>query len=187
MFLDNYNKILMARAARKYGSASVINWNNEAVNFAVNDGYSSAFWPLFRDNNTNIAPLCGSLMYVSNDTTIFYENSSMSYDPSRWGVIFGDGDTPASYNDYKLSGNIITDFTASSQANAFIADGAVYNEATYNITNTGAANIVIKEIGISLYDNYHVYRILITHDVFEAPIVIAPGSTGIVKYIIKIS
>ena len=140
-------------------------------------GLTSAFWGY------------SALFAISNNSTVFYGNSTTTTNANQFGVIIGDGDTQPDVTDYKLSGNIITSFTATTAISQNVADGKVQFVATYNITNTGSDPIVIKEIGLTRRSQVYApqYRILLTHDLLATPVTIAPGDTGVVTYKIEIS
>ena len=130
----------------------------------------------------------GSYLGVSNGTTYYKENNtSTSNECFYGGVIFGDGDTAPALTDYCLSGNMITDFSASTAISRAIENGKIKATITYNILNTGASPIIIKEMGVSIPNSGSSERILLSRFVLDTPVTIAPGDTGVVTYKIEIS
>ena len=136
-------------------------------------------WYQYMDGLTYACSFYG----VSNGTT-YYAGNNSDNDYALSGVIFGDGDTEPSVNDYCLSGNMITAFAATTSMNRSIS-GGVIGVATYNITNTGSDPFTIKELGVSRAGNSK--RVLLTRSILETPVTIAPGDTGVVIYKIEIS
>lgn len=130
-----------------------------------------------------------SLRQISNNSRLYYDSSSTTNYASYSGVIIGDGDIEPSINDYKLSGNQITNFSATTAVSSAINDNKIVFTATYNITNTGGSDFTIKEIGMTRMNNVFApsYRVLLTHDLLEIPVTIAAGDTGVVTYKIEIS
>ena len=107
------------------------------------------------------------------------------------GAVFGDGNTPPTAEDYKLSGNYITSgfkYTAALSYNFTDADASI--TATYTITNTSEAPILIKEVGliaalneINTANNIK-NNALIDRTVRDTPVTIPAGGIGQVVYTI---
>ena len=130
----------------------------------------------------------GTLYIISNNSLLYYGNSSGN---ATWGpytgVIIGDGDVVPTVDDYSLSGNQITDFSATTAIASSVDNGKISIVGTYNITNTGASPFTIKEIGTSKISKETTARVLLTRDLLATPVTIAPGDTGVVTYKIEIS
>lgn len=151
--------------------------------------FTDAFNFLCGNYPTNYAKWVPTFYYLSNLTDIFYGNSSTSDFASQTGAILGDGDTAPDPDDYTLSGNILTDFTASTAISTSIINGKIVGIVNYTITNTGASDLVIKEIGVRRITGSYGYSLgtLVFRDVLATPVTIAPGDTGVVTYKIEIS
>ena len=124
---------------------------------------------------------CASFLGICNGTTYYFGSAS----DTTWkngGLILGDGDVAPDLSDYKLSGNMITDFSATSSLSGLIVDGKYEFTSIYSITNTGASTITIKEIGMSKPNSGNDGRILLSRSVLDAPIVINPGNIGTLIY-----
>lgn len=153
-----------------------------------NDGFFG--WQMARDwlynNDSTYVNKCGTYCGVSNGTRYYIGASSTTSYPYS-GVIFGDGNTPPEATDYKLSGNMITDFSAvitvTRQRNA---DGLIYT-FTYNITNTGASDLTIRELAVTIPNIANTKRILLSRSLLSTPVTIEPGQTGVVTYVLEIS
>ena len=104
-----------------------------------------------------------------------------AYDGTHGGVVFGDGDTPATAEDYKLAGNIITGIVATANLARSIDNGVAQIVATYTIN--ASSEVTIKEItaftnaGVS---NYYI----VDRTVLDEPVTIPAGGIGQVVYTI---
>ncbi len=158
-------------------NVSFVSYNASESEFPFVFAKSSGFWGYT------------SLRQISNNSRLFYDSTSTTTHASYSGVIIGDGDAEPSINDYKLSGNQITTFTANTAVTSAINGNKIEFIATYNITNTGGSDFTIKEIGMTRMSNIYApsYRVLLTHDLLATPVTIAAGDTGIVTYKIEIS
>ena len=103
-------------------------------------------------------------------------------------VEFGDGDTPPTLNDYKLSGNTITGCTVSFTKTVDNQDENGFTvTAIHTITNGNSSEITIREVGryshaqyaSGSYGNY-----LIDRTVLDTPVTIPAGGIGQVEYTI---
>lgn len=106
------------------------------------------------------------------------------------GVVFGDGNTPVTVDDYTLSGNVITGLSAS--AGVSIENTEEYTEytAVYTIPNTGSEDITIKEIGLffsTQQSSALATKILIERTVLDEPLTIPAGGVGQITYTIKLA
>lgn len=178
VFHDNYNKTSAETTIIDYSGASV----TDSLLYNLS---SSAYYAFQHSAITNYSTL-PSLYLLSNNDRIFYGTSNTS-GGSYAGVILGDGDTAVASSDHSLSGNIITAFTATTAVSSAYADGKLIFTGTYNITNTGADSIIVKEIGLSKKNYATSSRTLLARSVLETPVTIAPGDTGVVTYKIEIS
>lgn len=119
-------------------------------------------------------------------------NLRTSYSAKQCGVILGTGTTPVSFNDYKLSGDIISTFNYSAQVSKGADESGMYITAVYTITNTSSSPITIGEIGImnnttstSTSASDGKYCILLERTVLETPVTIEAGGVGQVTYTIR--
>lgn len=113
-----------------------------------------------------------------------------------YGLVFGSGNEPATIDDYKLSGDVITGCAYSNAINHSMSDdgseGAI--TATYTITNNNDEDITIGEIGLysEMYwmtkqNTYTCYPVLWERTVLESPITIPAGGVGQVTYTIQMN
>lgn len=102
-----------------------------------------------------------------------------------FGVGFGSGSTPASYDDYALQSPISSGISGGSvtgaltQASAYDSDThKISSIRSYTFTNSSASNITVRELGlftrpISMSTNI----VMIYHEVFDEDIVLEPGES----------
>ena len=191
MLLKNWYSFLngLLRAAPSFSgsSVSVRSYDGSVVTpRTVNYGSSSSFDGFNPFALSVNDPMYGTFYALNNTNTIYYGNSSSTSNVSTCGVLLGDGDVQPTFDDYKLSGNIITDFSAVTSMSVVETENGLEMTAIYNITNTGSSDITIKEIGNTRYGGPNI-RILITRDVLSNPVIIAPGNSGIITYKLKIN
>lgn len=104
------------------------------------------------------------------------------------GAVLGTGTTPPSLDDYRLSGDMITDFNYTSTVSIEEVDGGVEYTAVYTITNAGADEFTIGEIGLfgTTYGSSSAsYAVLIERTVLDEPVTIPAGGVGQVTYTIR--
>ena len=98
---------------------------------------------------------------------------------SMGGVMFGDGNTPPTVDDFQLSGDHFTTYS-SSVTHTYDPDA---NEATvtYTLTNTGSTDFTIREVGGICTSS----AILAFREVLDSPVTIVAGGIGQVTIKIK--
>ena len=104
-----------------------------------------------------------------------------SYNASGGGVIFGDGDTPPTAEDYKLAGNIITGLSTSVNMTSSINNGVAQIVATYTIT--ASSEVTIKEIA-AFANAGSTGKYMVDRTVLDTPVTIPAGGIGQVEYTI---
>lgn len=119
--------------------------------------------------------------------SIYFLQTSLT---SSGGAIIGTGTTPATIDDYKLAGDMITTFTYSKTVTITHDDEKTTITALYTITNTGNAAFTIGEIGLmagSYASTNTSYRCLVERTVLDSPVTIEAGGVGQVTYTIEIN
>ena len=113
-------------------------------------------------------------------------------------IVVGDGDTPVTYEDYKMSGsNMYTGFTAVSNTVAFNAEKNCWvRTLVTKYTNSTDSDVVFKEWGIwrgadsgtyySTYNNNSAYIALTFREVLPEPITVAANSTATLTFTLDI-
>ena len=148
------------------------------------------YWnPGILDTNGNS---CEHYVYYSSSLSPVYNLAealkSIDTDYTGKGVRFGTGNTPATLDDYKLSGDIITTLSGNCAiSNGVDADGA-YVTALYTLTNTGNSDVTVAEVGTFVYINRtststKAYP-MIDRTVLDTPVTIPAGGIGQVVYTI---
>lgn len=175
MFTKNWYKALTAEI---YNSSDVtgINTSGAVQKFMKNSSATGGVYP-------HTAPILmgGSELLASNNNVPYIGSVRTSL--INGGVIFGDGDTTPTLNDYNLAGNLITSISASVITNAVTNDDGCTLNCIYTITNSGSEAITIKEIGLVMKSTTS-YTYLLERTVLESPVTIEPGGVGQVNYTI---
>lgn len=110
------------------------------------------------------------------------------------GVSFGTGNTPTSFDDYTLSGDVVTAISFTLVRSCGVDDNGCTLTCIYTITNTENKDVTIGEVGIwGRYEYYYnnsnrktVYP-LIERTVLESPVTIPAGGVGQVTYTIRLN
>ena len=106
----------------------------------------------------------------------------------REGVLFGTGDTPASLDDYKLAGDLITNIVASINRTYSYSEAQQSLKAVYTITNNNAEEITIREVALHVLfystTSGGTNGCVIDRTVLDTPVTIPAGGVGQVEYTI---
>ena len=105
-----------------------------------------------------------------------------SYSP---GIVFGNGSTLVTPDDYCLSGDVIDTINGSADVQTTINDDYCEFVVTYTMTNVGNSPITIGEIGLCL--PIASSPTLVERTVLETPITIEAGGVGQVTYTIRMN
>jgi hypothetical protein len=111
------------------------------------------------------------------------------------GIQIGNGTAPVTWNDYKLASPI-----------PHSPSGVVYGAMSYSnivdepaggsfrliraFTNNGATAITITEVGLAaraVASGVGFVQILLARDLLSTPVIIAPGATATIRYIIRVT
>lgn len=200
MFTRNF---WMAEAANRLGKLSEVSGTSDAkpklisVSGAVADSkhydsYSSATMSCVGASIGNVLQTIKGIDVSNNVTDSNYSKETGSYGC----IVFGSGNTPATIDDYKLSGDPIQNISYSYANNStYNEDGSATNLSyNYTITNNNDTAITIGEIGMFTeamwkvaYSNYIHNYYLLERTVLENPITIPAGGVGQVTYNIQIN
>lgn len=108
------------------------------------------------------------------------------------GVIFGNGNAPATPNDYKMAGDLMSNGSVSVAQSENRADDGSYVELVniYTVTNAMNEDFTIAEVGVvggfgNNSQNY--FTCLLDRTVLETPITIPAGGVGVVTYTIRMN
>lgn len=185
MWVENWYKVLKAfndNTGKSNATANITYYNGTSGATSIVYNLSSSQYYIMQLSDTG-SSITASIAKLSNGTNVFRLNYTDNN--TTTGVILGDGDTPPTLTDYCLSGNMITDFTATTAITSAINNGKLEIIATYNITNTGGSAFTIKEIANTFapYSN----RIMLSRELLATPLTIEPGNTGVLTYKIEIT
>lgn len=131
-----------------------------------------------------------SLIYANSGAYYMPEIDDLRSSLSGYGgAIIGTGTTPPAIDDYNLSGDMITTFSASSAVSRAIDDSGHTITVVYTITNTGTADFTIGEIGLIAGTNTSAAanKCLLERTVLDTPVTIAAGGVGQVTYTIRMN
>lgn len=187
MFLRNYDNIMLVNCIRPKISSSSSNYiaSSNATYFA--DGY-------YNIKSTSAA--------ISNITAAIYCNEvNPAFSMSTEGICLGDGNESVTYDDYKLSGNLVTNklvqVTRTVKYDSETGKWKVTLIASYS--NTGSTDITISEWGMwkynygtsqttssPSYSNSSSSCYLVFREVLDEPIVIEAGTTATLTFSIDI-
>lgn len=135
------------------------------------------------------------LRIAATGNAVYYPrmaNVITSYE-GNGGVIFGDGNTLPTRDDYRLSGNVISTVTGTATGGFTTDADGVTGTYTYTLTNTGSADITIAEVGLitgghstsSRTGPY--YKLLMERTVLDSPVTIPAGGVGQITYTIRMN
>ena len=114
-----------------------------------------------------------------NNIGLMHTNINTNSNFSGNGVIFGDGDTPANIDDYKLSGNLITTLSGNGLISCEYVDDKCIATRIFTLTNTGSEDVTIREVATLAGFNY---QTIIERTVLDNPVTIPAGGIGQVTY-----
>lgn len=198
MFLRNFDNILLLSLGL---GGPTIPYTGNSANLYLNSTTS------FLDGNLNVKKpdaSVGSLRYISRSNE--YSNRQAILSLKFDGICLGDGDTEVTYDDYKLSGNVVKNNLV------VVSNNTTYDSVTKQYTTTLVASynnateetITIKEWGkftnnfydssnysangtiINAFSNSDSKSILLTREVLETPVVIEPGETATLTFQLKV-
>ena len=175
MFTNNWYKT----------SASAIT-KNSAQNFLNVNGVEKGLYSSSSTRNISLGSDTGA------SDTAYIGRLVKTYN-GYGGVRLGTGDAPATADDYKLSGDLITGYSFTAEVKTQNSAESDKITAIYTITNTSSSEITIKEIGIvaKMSSNTSTAQIadmgLLERTVLDAPVTIPAGGVGQVEYTITIN
>ena len=173
MILDNYFKLISILTFYSF------NDNIPENGFTASSGtkYALGYANKFTSSSSGDAIFSSSVLQSSYTT-----NS---------GIIFGTGDTPPTFNDYKLSGDIIKGLTAQTVIESNTTSNGCYRKFIITIQNTTSEAKTIREVGYvrrapalkSSGDTTIIYP-LVERTVLDNPVTIPANGFGQVEYTI---
>lgn len=156
-------------------------------------------------NNVKIKGTRGQVSTLTNSTELEGWRISPSqswgintnYDQAETGMLsnytypcmfLGDGDTPPTSDDYKLSGNPVNLTTQGYLATAISNDNITF---TGNAINNTESEVTIKEVGIGFYVDYRAastfWACMWSREVLDTPIVVPAGAGKVITITIDFS
>lgn len=139
-------------------------------------------------NTASIGPADSSTVLSSHYAGLNFRNIALTkseYTSGGAGAIFGNGTTPPTEDDYKLSGDIVTGYTSSGTASTEIVGSQIIQEAVYTLTNTSSSDITISEVGyVGRTSSSTAHYFLLDRTLLDSPVTIPAGGVGQVTYTI---
>ena len=179
MLTKNWYQLLLSQVF--YSGVNCINTAGTTQSVSVSQGYQLCF-----GNNYYQCPSIHAPRFLHTTTTF---NSSSAGNGSNnnqgAGVYFGTGAVAPSFDDYTFSGDIIHTAQATPTVNTVNLDNGKAITGVYTITNTGAEEITIREVGLVWAERK--YRILLDRTVLDTPVTIPAGGIGQVVYTITLN
>lgn len=113
---------------------------------------------------------------------------------TRARAVLGTGTTPPTFDEYSLSGEIITTITSIVASNSYtVEEDGVAITTTWTVSNTGTEAITIGEVGFygayktaAAVSNSNMSAMLIERTVLDEPITIEAGGVGQVTYTVRL-
>lgn len=173
MFTRNWYKFLAKTIEHSKKSITVKNLKNEDQ--TISSMHEPAIDFGYEDSN-NESQVCSLLTFSKNIATGY-----------RAGIVFGNGDTPVTYDDYTLAGTQFTTFTGTKSLAIDVTEDKTTYTALYTLTNTGESPFTIKEIGLigkTTSTSSNSYLCLLERTLLDEPITIEPQGVGQVTYTI---
>lgn len=195
-----------------YQAANFVNKSNEVMGKTENDGkpklitVSGAVAGNTYNTTYNYRDVSFGLIHAVKQVSTFDVSQNSGDDTnsivskSNGGVYFGSGNTPATIDDYKLSGDVIQNITTSYVENSiYEEDGSAGTLSyTYTITNNNDTEITIGEVALfgeaywqtassSNSATYTHFFYLFERTALESPVTIPAGGVGQVTYTIRMN
>jgi hypothetical protein len=176
MFLRNWYRAL---TAEMYNHSSVTGINTSGLTCNIVGGGSSG--GIY--SRTSLTMTGGSSLSSSNTSAPNMGVVQTDY-AYKGGIVFGTGSAEPTFDDYRLSGDLITTISSSASVTATLDDDGCTFVGTYTLTNTGSDGITVKEIGLLMSNNSGPVM-LIERTVLDEPVTIPAGGVGQVTYTIR--
>lgn len=171
MFTKNYYRALAAFSSGRNITIVSANRNNYALNYE----YADRLIAISKSNND----------YPSLKKFNKYEKESNSY--SYYGVVFGNGTTQPTIDDYQLAGDHFQTYDATVVVTQNGTEDYEEVVAIYTITNTGTTEFTISEIGLTACGGSNNQGTLIERTLLDTPVTIPAGGIGQVTYTIRMN
>lgn len=172
MFLKNYYKALAVVTSAK------------KVTYRAKDG---KYYDVGVGDNCRGALQIGSSSNYQYIPSMYQPRTSYT---AGGGVVFGDGTTPPTLDDYCLSGNLITAVTPSVSVTKTDDDDGVTLVGVYTLVNTGDTDVTVGEVALmcNLCNSNTTAEIkgFIERTVLDSPVTIPAGGVGQITYTIKL-
>lgn len=173
MFTKNWDKDIVAAVLSEPSAANLyaknVNGELKKISYAT----------MLEIGRAYDYPKCPSIYYLRDS----YEKGG--------GVVLGTGTTQPTYEDYKLSGNLVSGYNYTKTVTIANEENRASITAAYTITNTTSSPFTIGEIGLVADiltggNNSSQYKCLLERTVLDSPVTIPAGGVGQITYTITI-
>ena len=174
MVLNNYYRLLAA--ALRSNSTSWINGGTAECPIGIDGAAITRFIPSKIHN-------CLSLLLEASTIGNAYNSTN----GRATAVIFGNGSTPPTANDYKFAGSVISNLNVLvSPLDLTAQNNVITQKRIFTITNNNANAITISEVGITcnIFQYTQDARFIVERTVLDTPVTIPAGGIGQVEYTI---
>lgn len=182
MILRNYYKALMGAITCQASSDSrnsytIYNGNTGVPHITVSNAINYS-------GNVNFG-IKGSILYSPSDISNIHNVRKLitNKNLTTGGIILGDGNESVSFDDYKLSGNVIQNISATTIPTVEYNENGFTLTTILTVTNSNETSITVSEIG--LLAPASPYAVLIERSLLESPITIESGGVGQITYVIN--
>lgn len=167
MLLNNYRKILKQSILTNNGGGFLYDMGSQVTR---RDGTSIALtYYECQGRDPLICPPDSGRVFTTLPTTSKIQFNNIY-------IVFGDGDTPVSVDDFSISGNAITNISVSSKEGASTDVGG---NILYTFINRGD-DATIKEVcifGCFSTGQTSSYKVALWREVLDTPLIVPAGST----------
>jgi hypothetical protein len=141
------------------------------------------------------SPAPESILDISNTLRTLYSSfGALAPQGSSDGIQVGNGTTPTSWNDYKLASIIphnpaVLIYGAMTYVGIVDESNGGYFKLVRTFTNNSSNVITITEVGLTarVVTGDGISQVLLARDLLTTPIILAPGATATIRYIIRVS
>lgn len=175
MLLNNFRRVLVNTLtnAVSVATGNFTSMTNEIRKTSGNTFTSAVFYrnyPYLTSDFANIANLVSENIYNGD----YSPDGNVNFSTCR--LALGNGDTPPTIDDYKLSGDLITGLDCQIRSTT-----VNNNSITFSIivTNNTSNSVTIKELGLAgcYIQSSNYFTVLLTRDVLPTPVILNTGDS----------
>jgi len=146
-------------------------------------GFRGSYPTLVKQDGSTATPAASFIYYLA----LTAESGN-----DKYGILVGSGDRPWSINDYALANKIANGsstgqllYGATSVEDIVVESNRIYFRVTRPFSNSSPSDVTVAEVALAIY--FCNNNAIIARDVLTQPVVVAPGQTLTVRYIIQMT